>query len=503
MLHELLQLNPAAINTIYYDSESNLTYNLLTFAVLKNKKDLCSILIKDNCNLNYQIPETGDTFLHLIVKNDNLEIAKLLYSHPNIDKSLKNKEGKTAKELGEEKKGNIFFQIICKEDSNNSNNNNTGINVQNKNINNLINGEQNIKANKKGNDIFSKITANLNEINISENEKNSYDINQNDNYVVPIEFNNVDYNTYLSMGQEMKLCLNIFKEEEILIKEKEELLKKKEKYKSDLEKLIKEQKDKNKDLNQLENEINEKGILINTKKEEINQKKRELQNIELKTEKYSNFLKKLSEEDPQSLNQDSKIQGENIEININTEENNSENINNEPPQLNEEPITEEKFKFLKEKFESKSYERNYMVKCLQKDLEDYQQILFNTAKRIVQLQGKRITERMQRAMDAFNDGKVREANIILDEAEADARRNFEDYKQSKEITELKRQAVFNSIEELLLKASTIMADASIPIEERIENTQKTYTLADEMAQGTDFDILFCLIRYFFLLELVF
>ena len=124
---------------------------------------------------------------------------------------------------------------------------------------------------------------------------------------------------------------------------------------------------------------------------------------------------------------------------------------------------------------------------LKKDLEDYQQILFNTAKRIAQLQGERITERMRRAMDAFNDGKVREANIILDEAEADARRNFEDYKQSKEITELKRQAVFNSIEELLLKASTIMADASIPIEERIENTQKTYTLADEMAQETDYD----------------
>ena len=90
-------------------------------------------------------------------------------------------------------------------------------------------------------------------------------------------------------------------------------------------------------------------------------------------------------------------------------------------------------------------------------------------------------------MDAFNDGKVREANIILDEAETDARRNFEDYKQIKEVTELKRQAVFNSIEELLLKTSTIMADASIPIEERIENTQKTYTLADEMAQGTDYD----------------
>ena len=124
---------------------------------------------------------------------------------------------------------------------------------------------------------------------------------------------------------------------------------------------------------------------------------------------------------------------------------------------------------------------------LKKDLEGYQQILFNTAKRIAQLQSKRITERMQRAMDAFNDGKVREANIILDEAEADARRNLKDYKQSKEITELKRQAVFNSIEELLLKTSTIMADASISIEERIENTQRIYAQADEMAQETDYD----------------
>jgi hypothetical protein len=124
---------------------------------------------------------------------------------------------------------------------------------------------------------------------------------------------------------------------------------------------------------------------------------------------------------------------------------------------------------------------------LKKDFNEYQQILFNTAKRIAQLQGERTTERMRRAMDAFNDGKVREANIILDEAEADARRNLEDYKQSKEITELKRQAVINSIEELLLKTSTIMADASIPIEERIGNTEKLYVQADEMARETEYD----------------
>ena len=228
MLHDLLQINPEAINSIYHDPENNITHNLLTFAVSKNKKDLCSILIKYNCNLNYQIPETGETFLHLIVKNDNIEIAKLLYSHPNIDKSLKNKEGKTARELGEEKRGNIFFQIICKE---NTIINNHGNNQNKNNNNNIITNESNnIKMNKKGNDIFNKISSNLNSnIDTYENEKNYFcdRINQ-DNYVVPIEFNNVDYTTYLSMGQDMKLCLNLLKEEKVLIKKKEQLSKQKE-----------------------------------------------------------------------------------------------------------------------------------------------------------------------------------------------------------------------------------------------------------------------------------
>jgi tetratricopeptide (TPR) repeat protein len=124
---------------------------------------------------------------------------------------------------------------------------------------------------------------------------------------------------------------------------------------------------------------------------------------------------------------------------------------------------------------------------LKEDFEQFQQLLFNTAKRVAQLQGERITERMRRAMDAFSEGKVREANIILDEAEADAKRNLEDYKQSKEITELKRQAIISSIEELQLKASTRMADASIPIEERIAQTEQIYAQADEMAKECNYN----------------
>lgn len=124
---------------------------------------------------------------------------------------------------------------------------------------------------------------------------------------------------------------------------------------------------------------------------------------------------------------------------------------------------------------------------LKEEFAQYQTALFNVAKRVAQLQSDRITDRMRRAMDAFEAGRVSEANTILDEAEADAKRDFNDYLQSKEITEQKRQSLIKSIEELQLKASTMMADAAIPIEERIEHTHSLYVQADEMAKEIDYD----------------
>ena len=366
MLHDLLQLNEDAINSIYYDPENNITHNLLTFAVTKNKKDICSILIKYNCNVNYQIPETGETFLHLIVKNDNIEIAKLLYNHPNIDKSLKNKDGKTARELGEEKKGNIFFQIIVKENSNNKN-----INTNNNNINLTNNETTNLKSNKKGNELFNKISENLNSnINDYENEKNYYcDNTLQDNYIVPIEFNNVDYNTYLSMGQEMKLCLNLFKEEDVLKKEKEKLLKQKEELENMRENTEKNIKEMIKTENDLNIKLKDCDSNIKEAKEQIHLKKTELTKLEEKNNKYKEYYKKIMEE-----NQEQKENEQLINIdNINNEEQIPESEMNQPKKVN--PLSRERFQFLIDKFESKANDRNYIVKCLQKDLEDYQKYI--------------------------------------------------------------------------------------------------------------------------------
>ena len=125
--------------------------------------------------------------------------------------------------------------------------------------------------------------------------------------------------------------------------------------------------------------------------------------------------------------------------------------------------------------------------ALKKELADQQTLLLDTAIRIAQLQGGVVTGRMRRAMDAFEEGNVREANIILDEAERDADKNLADYKRSKEITEQKRQNVLSSIDELLLKTTTIMADMSIAIEERICKTMDLYQQADHLADEVDLD----------------
>jgi tetratricopeptide (TPR) repeat protein len=124
---------------------------------------------------------------------------------------------------------------------------------------------------------------------------------------------------------------------------------------------------------------------------------------------------------------------------------------------------------------------------LREKFEEHQRLLFQAAKRVAKLQGEVVTERMRRAVNALGEGRVREAIAILDDAEESAISNLKEYRSSEEIMEQTRQNVFYSIEELLLKASSVMADASVTIEERIERAEKIYSQADEMAQECEYD----------------
>ncbi len=125
--------------------------------------------------------------------------------------------------------------------------------------------------------------------------------------------------------------------------------------------------------------------------------------------------------------------------------------------------------------------------ALKESFVEYQHNLFATAQRIARLQGERTTERMRRAMEAFNDGRVSEANTILDEAEHDAHLALEALRQSRKTTEECRQNVICSIEEILLKCQTTLSDLAIPVEERVRCTERLYAQADDMAREAEYD----------------
>ena len=122
---------------------------------------------------------------------------------------------------------------------------------------------------------------------------------------------------------------------------------------------------------------------------------------------------------------------------------------------------------------------------LKENFAKHQELLFDTAKRVAQIDGEYVSDRLKRAIEALNEGKVHEANIILNEAEEDARQSLKSYKQSKEITEQKRKNVVKSIEVLLVKAVSIMADESIEIESRIETSDAIYKQAIQTSKEVD------------------
>ena len=113
---------------------------------------------------------------------------------------------------------------------------------------------------------------------------------------------------------------------------------------------------------------------------------------------------------------------------------------------------------------------------LQEVLKEHEKALFDTAVRVAHLAGEKISERMQRAIALFEQGKVSEANLLLDEAERDADQILAGVQQLKE-------AGRQSVDELMLKASVVLADERYPIDERISKAEslcdKALALANE------------------------
>ena len=133
--------------------------------------------------------------------------------------------------------------------------------------------------------------------------------------------------------------------------------------------------------------------------------------------------------------------------------------------------------------EKKRSERYYK----KEELSEHENFLFNTAVRIVQQQGDRVTERMARAIQAFDDGRASDANAILEEALHDAKELRKEIAKTKELLKQQQESAAISISELVLKTSVTLADDKLPVERRIDAAQEIFKEAYALANESDYD----------------
>lgn len=112
---------------------------------------------------------------------------------------------------------------------------------------------------------------------------------------------------------------------------------------------------------------------------------------------------------------------------------------------------------------------------LKDEFAQIQKSLFETAQRIAAMQLEQVSDMLRRAIEAFEEGNLERANTLLDEIAHEAEHHMEQL-------ERQRALVHQDIDAFLLQAKTVMADASIPIDERINKTKEIYSKADAWAQ---------------------
>lgn len=140
-------------------------------------------------------------------------------------------------------------------------------------------------------------------------------------------------------------------------------------------------------------------------------------------------------------------------------------------------------KYLQELLQNLLDEKNE----IKKEIEQQQNILFDTAKRIATIQREDITECLKKAIEAFERGNVQEANHILDEAENDRDIRFASFEKKEELRNKEIQNIHADIETLLFQAKIIIADARIPIQRRIDKTIECFKKAYTRSMRTNYD----------------
>ena len=123
--------------------------------------------------------------------------------------------------------------------------------------------------------------------------------------------------------------------------------------------------------------------------------------------------------------------------------------------------------------------------ALQEEFEHYRKQILNIERRIIELQGQEINEAVKRAMEAFAEGEVNKADIILSEATQGVAQRREEYIEHKKTGEQMRENLLADIDALLLKAETVLSNTEKTIEERISEALNAYREADKTAKEID------------------
>lgn len=117
--------------------------------------------------------------------------------------------------------------------------------------------------------------------------------------------------------------------------------------------------------------------------------------------------------------------------------------------------------------------------ALKEEFASYKNNLFDTAKRISEMQMETVSSELQRAIHEFETGHVEAANTILDGIEREAVQHLEQLNRD-------RMLVHQDIDALQLKTKTLMDVTRFSIEERIQQTWDTYKKAVEWSELSAF-----------------
>ena len=330
--------------------------------------EVFNVLIKNGADFNYKLKPFLNTILHEAAANNNKDFVMRILEIKNFNFYAKNKDNQTAYDIALENNYNEIYKLIInkidveekilneeKFEEENSNLNNINNNFNNNNFNNNINNFNNNDNNNNNNNynintnfnINNNFTNNNNNFNNNNNNFNNNDNNNNFNInnIINNNFNsnlinnnnnNLIYSpNFISKISQIEIPLNSNINFSISPTLTIDLS---TEFYAQIQNILNENSQLRKKITQFE----EKEILYHSL---FDQNKKLLEEIESLKKKNSNLSKQLNE----ALNQLKPYEKSSLST---------------PQQYSQ---------FLNKKFVNFTYDQNYVITCLSKDLTDYQQ----------------------------------------------------------------------------------------------------------------------------------